>query len=427
MTNHRLRRYALCVFAVLLIPPLLWVGVVLIAPTDWAKRQIVAALEAGTRRSVRLERLSARWLGGVRLTNLEIGSPRNVGDPWLKAQNLELDVSFLDMLRGNLRPQSVEAHEVTLRALRRADGTVEIAEFLRPEVQRTQHAGPHRDAAPLIVRIRGGSLTLIDEPSQTRLHMQNAEGEGILEDRRILIQNLRGVLNGGPCQFVGEFDRTGDEPRFEGRIQAQDVVLDDGMSVLRYAVPVLAGTSLNLKGHLNTDVYLQGRGATGDAMSQSLAGHGMIAINPIDLDGAPLIAELSKVAELSRQGRVASIRSDFVIQDRRITTDHFTLNVGRVPMTLAGWTSFDGHLDYRINLKGLTDRLPDKARRLLGDLNVEVGSLTTVTLRGTVNQMVVQVNGVSLDRGIFKEVKLKREDREKLRAVGRKFLDQLTR
>jgi hypothetical protein len=427
MTNHRLRRYALCVFTVLLIPPLLWVGVVLIAPTDWAKRHIVAALEAGTKRSVRLERLSARWFGGIRLTNLEVGSPRNGGDPWLKAQNLELDISFIDMIRGNLRPRSVEAEGVTLRVLRRADGTVEMAELVQTEEKRPDHAGPHRDSGPVIVRIRGGSLTWIDEPSQTRLHMQSAEGEGILAERRILIQNLRGVLNGGPCQLVGELDRTGDQPRFEGRIQAQDVVLDDGMSVLRYAVPVLAGTSLNLKGHLNTDVYLQGRGATSAAMSQSLAGHGMIAINPIDLDGAPLIAELSKIAELRRQGRIASIRSDFVIQDQRITTDHFTLNVGRVPMTLAGWTSFDGHLDYRINLKGLTDRLPDKARRLLGDLNVELGSLTTLTLRGTVNQMVVQVNGISLDRGILKEVKLKREDREKLRAVGRKFLDQLTR
>ena len=84
-------------------------------------------------------------------------------------------------------------------------------------------------------------------------------------------------------------------------------------------------------------------------------------------------------------------------------------------------------LDYRINLKGLTDRLPDKARRLLGDLNVELGSLTTLTLRGTVNQMVVQVNGVSLDRSLLKEAGLKREDREKLRVLGRQFLDQLAR
>jgi uncharacterized protein involved in outer membrane biogenesis len=427
MTNLRFRRYALCVFTVLLIPPLLWVGVVLIAPTDWAKRHIVAALEQGTKRAVRLERVSVRWLGGVRLTNLEIAAPTDGDSPWFTARSVELDIGFLNIVRGMLRPRTVAASGVYLRARRRHDGTFEIADQIKPADKHLNHAPVPRDETPLAVQIKGASLTILDEPSQTRLHMQDVDGEAVLDDRRIVIENLSGVLNGGPCRFVGELDRTGDESRFEGRIQAQDVVLDDGMSVLRYAVPVLAGASLNLKGHLNTDVYLQGRGASGDTLSKSLTGHGMIAINPIDLDGAPLIAELSKVAELKRQGRVASIRSDFVIEDRRITTDHFTLNVGRVPVTLAGWTSFDGHLDYRINLKGLTDRLPDKARRLLGDLNVNVGSLTILTLRGTVNQMVVQVNGVSLDRGLLKDAGLKREDREKLRAVGRKFLDQLTR
>jgi hypothetical protein len=162
-------------------------------------------------------------------------------------------------------------------------------------------------------------------------------------------------------------------------------------------------------------------------VSKSLEGHGVIGINPIDLDGAPLIAELSKVTELSRQGRVASIHSDFVIKNQRITTDHFTMNVGRVPMTLAGWTGFDGHLDYRINLKALTDRIPDKARRLLGELKVDVNTLAIVSLRGTVNQMVVQVNGVSLDKGLFRESGLKREDRAKLRSLGRQFLEQITR
>ena len=65
MASHRIRRYALffCVF--ILIPPLLWVGVVLIAPTAWGKRQLVAALEASSGRSVRLEGLSVRLLGGI--------------------------------------------------------------------------------------------------------------------------------------------------------------------------------------------------------------------------------------------------------------------------------------------------------------------------------------------------------------------------
>jgi AsmA-like C-terminal region len=428
MTRIRLRRCAVALCALfLLIPPLLWVAVVLIAPTDWAARHVMAALEAGTRRSVRLDRLSVRWLGGVRLTNFEIGAHSHGDDPWLKARSVELDIGFLDLLVGKLRPRTVVASGVNLRVLRRADGTLELAEVIETAEQGSDHPHAARDAAPTNVQIHGASLTIVDEPSHTRLLMQGVEGEAILEERKVSISNLRGVLNGGPCKIVGQLDRTGPEPKFEGRFQADDVVLDDGMNALRYAVPVLAGASLNLKGHLDADVSFQGRGGTGDALSRSLAGHGMIAINPIDLDGAPLIAELSKIAEISQQGRIASIHSDFVIQDRRVTTDHFTLNVGRVPITFAGWTSFDGQLDYRINLKSLTDRLPDRARRLIGELNVDVGSVASLTLRGTVNQMVVQVNGVSLDRVPIKATGLKREDREKLRVLGRQFLDQIAR
>ena len=427
MTRLRLRRYALALCSVLLIPPLLWTGVVLIAPTGWAARQVTTALQAATKRSVRLEQLSVRWLGGVRLTNLEISAHSDGTDPWFKALHVELDMGLLDVFGGRLRPRKATATGVELRVLRHADGRLEIADLIKREEIHPIHPHTHHDADPLIVQIQGGNLAIIDEPSHTRLNIKDVDVEAIVEERKTAIPSLRGVLNGGPFQMVGELDRTGREPRFEARLQADDVVLDDGMCVLRYAIPVLAGTSLNLKGHLHADIYLHGEGATGEALSRSLAGHGIIAINPIDLDGAPLIAELSKVAEISQQGRLASIRSDFVIKDRRVTTDHFTLNVGRVPLTLAGWTNFDGRLDYRINLKGLTDRLPDKARRLLGDLNVDIGSMASVTLRGTVNEMLVQVNGVSLDRSLIKATRLKREDRDKLRILGRQFLDQLAR
>ena len=148
MTRLRLRRYALALCAVLLIPPLLWVGVVLIAPTDWATRHVMAALEAGTRRSVRLDRLSVRWLGGVRLTNVEIGAPSHGDDPWLKARSVELDIAFLDLVGGNLRPRAVVASGVELRVLRRADGTFEIADCIKPEENGPVHLRSHASRTP---------------------------------------------------------------------------------------------------------------------------------------------------------------------------------------------------------------------------------------------------------------------------------------
>jgi AsmA-like C-terminal region len=427
MTFHRLRRYALYLVAVLLIPPLLWVGAVLIAPTGWANTRVTALLEARTGRSVRLERLSARLLGGIRLTNLAIGSPRSALDPWLRIADLRLDISLLDLFRGKLQPHILELDGMNLRVLRRSDGSLEIADLIQLDTKAKSLSDHHRDLGGFAFHIQSGDLTLIDEASQTRLHMRNVEGDGIRSDRKLVVKNLRGTLNGGAFHFVGQVDRTDGVPTVEGQFQAEDVVLDDGMSALRYAVPVLAGAPLNLKGHVDSDIYLQGRGATWDALSSSLVGHGVITISPVDLEGAPLVAELSKITDLKRQGRMASIRSDFGIQDRRITTDHFTLNIGRVPITLAGWTGFDGQLDYRVNLKSLSDRLPDTARQILGDLNVDFNKLANLSVKGNVNKMAVLIDGVPIDQTLVRKVGLKREDREKLRVLGREFLDKLAR
>jgi hypothetical protein len=428
MTIHRVRRLSLVVAGILLLlPVLLWVGVLLVAPTPWAKGRVIAALEARTGRSVRLESLAVAPLGGVRLSKLEIGSPGDVDDPWLKAATIRVDMGLARLMLGNSEPTAVEIDGVNLRVLRRADGSFELADFLLPDAEPANGAPSHHGERTVKFHVRAETISLIDEPSLTRLCLRNVDSEGIREGRRVVIHHMRGTLNGGPLRFAGELDRGSSTRAVAGRLQVEDVVLDDGMSVLRYAVPVLAGASLHLKGQLDADIDFAGQGATWDELVQSLHGKGVIAIDPIDLDGAPLVGELSKVAELSRQGRMASIRTDFVIKDKRIATDHFTLNIGTVPMTLSGWTDFDGKLDYKINLAGLDKRLPGDARRILGELNVNLGRLDMLSLQGTMSRMVVQLNGLSLDRDFMKEVKIKKEDRDKLRVLGRQLLDRISR
>ena len=198
-------------------------------------------LEARTGRSIRLGRLSARLLGGIRLTNLEIASPKNVLDPWMEIADLRLDISLLDLFRGKLQPQILELERMKLRVLRCADGSFELADLVRPDSNPKSLSEDHRDQGEFAFHIRGSDLTFIDEASQTHLHMRNVEGEGIRSDRKLVITSLRGTLNGGMFHLVGHVDRTDGVPNVEGRFQAEDVVLDDGMSALRYAVPVLAG------------------------------------------------------------------------------------------------------------------------------------------------------------------------------------------
>ena len=132
MANRRWRWYLGLLVGLILIPPILWVLVVVVAPTGWAKGKVVAILESRSGRRVGLEGLSVRLLGGIRLTNLEIGSPHEVGTPWLKAADIRLDVGPFQMIRGRFRPTHVEVDGVDLRILRRADGTVELADLIQP-------------------------------------------------------------------------------------------------------------------------------------------------------------------------------------------------------------------------------------------------------------------------------------------------------
>ena len=245
------------VVGIALIPPILWIGVVMVAPTGWAKRHVVAVLEARTHRSVRLEGLSVCLLGGIRLANLEIGSPQGSGDPWLKAIDLRLDVSLPQLLWGKLEPSLLEIDGVKLRVLRRRDGSLEMSDWIREDHPSVESIRAHRDSDLVAVQIRNGSIELIDEPTNTKLLLKNVEGEGTWDEIQTLVHYLRGTINGGPCRFTGQWDRSGPEPVIEGRFSADDVILDDGMSeILRYVIPILAGSPLNLKGRMHAKFHL---------------------------------------------------------------------------------------------------------------------------------------------------------------------------
>ena len=428
MAFRRWRWYVRILCGLVLLPPLLWLLVVLIAPTGWARRQVVARLEARSGRRVALEGLSVGLLGGIRLVNLEIGSPQDTGDPWLKAADVRLDFGLFQMLGGHCKPGRVEVDGVELRVLRRADGTVELADLVRPVPAPPGDASGHAASEHRVaVQVRHARVTVLDEPTQTRLKLEDVEGEGYGEGRLAVVEHLRGTVNGGEFRFAARMDRTASALAAEAQFRADDVALDDGMRILRYVVPVLAGAPPAVKGRLNTDIYVQGRGGSWPDLCRGLAGHGVVALDPVELDGTPLVAEISRFADLAGTHRVGSIHTDFVYKDRRITTDHFTLNLARVPITMSGWTDLDGRIDYQMKIEGLNERLPDKARRLLGDLKLDVGSLTSLTLRGTVNQMVVQVNGVPIDRNLLRESRLRPDDRERLRQMGRQALDKFLR
>ena len=158
-------------------------------------------------------------------------------------------------------------------------------------------------------RFVSANVSVVDMPTQTELQLQDVEGEGYSEGpsggRRPSPRDpQRRLGSGSPRRSTGP-------PRASGpsktQFRADDVKLDE-----RYEnpedTPCLSWPAPStLKGRLDADIYVQGQEPRGKNSAGRWPVMGVIAPNPIELDGAPLVAELSRFVDCRARG--ASARS----------------------------------------------------------------------------------------------------------------------
>jgi len=435
----RLSRRWLMPLGILLIPPLFWSMMLILVPMEWARARIVTRLVRATGRSVRLDGVRIGFLGGVQLTNLQIGAPGSPENPWLSIRSASMDVSLLQLFLKRVDPTRVDVEGVVLRVERRHDGGLELADLLQAVAPRKETVGPGtpfqagdsgtNDPTRLDVNIHGGRVTVIDHPSGSRLDFRGIEGRGTWAETLVKLHELRGTLNGGTFRLAAELDRASPGPRFGGQVEARGAALGEGMKALGYLVPVLSGAPSALGGKLDLDMQLEGRGTSRDAILGSLIGHGAIRLDPIALDRSKLLAELSSMLEVAPSGRVGSVRSDFVIRDRRVRTDNLTVSIGRTPVVMTGWTDFDRRLDYRIQVDRLAQRLPPQAREILADLEIDLKNLSILNVCGTLDALKVTVEKrpMALRRGVAPNPNRRFDDRRRLQELSRRLRDRILR
>lgn len=430
MKGSRIRLCRLIPLAFLLIPPVLWALVLSITPTEWARTRIVAKLADATGRSISLGRLRIGILGGVTLTDLTIGSPGSSHDPWLKANSARIDVSVLQLLAGQVDPSEVRVDGLSLRVLRRRDGSLELADLLRSRSTTSTASTHHRTLPTLDIHLTDAHVDLIDEPSRTRLELTSVEGHATWHQQRTAIHELRGTLNRGTFELNASFDRTPVEPAFEGHFHAEAVALDQDSNALIYLIPILSRIpeARALEGRLSTQLDLRGQGTDRSTLRRTLVGRGSVSLDPISLDGSRLLAELADLIDLPKEDRTGVVKSDFVIKRGRILSENMSLVVARVPISLSGWTDFQGDLDYRVRSDALVSRLPNKAREWLSDLSIDVSDVSALHVKGSLDAMKVTLDHRLLDP-VVKGPNGDRhsDERQKLRDLGRRFRERLLR
>ncbi len=421
------------VLALLVLPPALWALVLAIAPTEWARRTVAGALSQAVHQPVQIGGVRLGVLGGIQVLDLQIGPPVPELGPWLRASEIQLDLSPLQVLAGRVEPTACRASGLSLRVRRLADGSLEFADLFQSQGDApASNADQARDPNPPVMAIELSEtrVLFLDEMSGTKLDLANVAGRGHWRTGQLQVEQLDGTLNGGRFAMAARLDWGDSLPSYEGEVRIEHAQLDAGMRAITYLVPILAGSpeSVALQGRLDLDLFVQTKGNSGAEIARNLAGQGNVALDEIDVDGSRVLSQIASALRMPDQGRIGSIRGDFAIANRRVATKNLALQVGPLPLTMVGWTDFDGRIDYLARtqeitsrLGALTDRLPPETRQWLGELPGAIQQMANLRIQGTVQSVALSVDGLRLDEWVDRAGSRVQDDFQRLRDLGRRI------
>lgn len=426
MTCPRLARLLRRAALVLAVPPVVWVLALAVMPTGWARNRVAAAIERETGRAVTLAELRLGPLGGIRLRGLELSERGREHQPWLQVDRIVIVPDWACLIAGRLEPASVEAQGLTFRAERRTGGDFPFRDLLRSQPHEAGESDPASTGSSLDAprsevqfRVSEVQVSLLDEPTGTRLEFAGLTGHGVWRGHRATIEHLAGRLNGGTFELEAELERGTFGPMFEVQTFARQVAVGRGMDLLGFVVPVLPEATQEVQGRMDLNLYLRGQGNTRAELTDSLVGQGSIRLDPIELRESPLVAELTRVLKLPDRIHVGSVHGDFGIAKGRILSNQMTLDAGGTPIVLSGSTDFHGRVDYRVRSEAVQSALGP----LLAELPLTLDDVVELRLRGTPGRLSASIDGLPLRNASGQTF----SDREQIRELGRRLRERVFR
>lgn len=249
--------------------------------------------------------------------------------------------------------------------------------------------------------------------------ISNMTGRGVYAENMVRFERLRLRTLGGEVTLSGRYGPLGGaDPRFEFRGGAAGLGAGDTLTQF---------TSLGnaLRGQLNLELSLAGRGTAWETVSKTLSGEGAFTVAGGRLMTANLLQQAlvsigleALAGDGAREtvfdefaGRFAIAQGRIRLRDARMTSDQYRL-------TAAGTIGLDGTLDLDGRLL-LSAALTDRLGRAAAVLTSEGGrAVLPLEIKGTPNAPKVQVPASALRKEARKEL------RERARGALERFLER---
>ena len=217
---------------------------------------------------------------------------------------------------------------LTLRVLRRQDGTLELDDLIHAPADSSaaSNRGPGRARArwPRLRPADPGRQRSDPDGGATGTASNSATSRaGPWEGTRATIQELRGALNGGTFEVVAQLDRSAATPPHSRATSAPRG--SSSNEPWAPSSPSLAHDRRGGAGTLNINLYLRGQGTSRAELRRTVVGHGTGHLDPIGLDGSAIPHRAGLLRRVAIPGASRVGQEQLPVQkDDRQRTSHST-------------------------------------------------------------------------------------------------------
>ena len=212
--------------------------------------------------------------------------------------------------------------------------------------------------------------------------------EGVLE-----FPGLVCGVNGGEVRAEALSLRLGEAPTYRALLRAEGVAAHYDMApLLAYVLPFIGAEEreAELSGTIGSTLEIQGKGFGPESLRNSLSGSGSIRVVDGRIAASPFFRELASLLRSDlREVVFQEIGSDFKIGAGKVSSRNVFLEAREGSklrnLGLEGTTTFDGKIDYGVNLSSLKETVGDKRARRILDYAEKLlgGGMLPLKLRGT--------------------------------------------
>lgn len=381
-------------------------GVPYLLETSWAREKVRKSLAEKTGRDVEVGEIAFGWTSGLTVSSVTVkqkpGDYQEAG-PLFQLDELHLSVGLSDILDKTIHVDELTVDEPKIVIVRDRNGRFNFSDLLAKPSE-APAPGPEPAPAPgggeegggkggagakvtARLDIRGGTILYIDEPLGTRVEAKGIDAEGHWNDGKLSL-DLTCDLNGGKVKLLADSDLSAKPAPFTVKEFTIDgAEFGTNLAALGLFLPLAGESPQEASGTLAFSLQdLTGRGFDLEALRKTLSANGKIRLKGGALVSGPVTqlysalqglgaGDLSALAAGATGGGgekklgVQLLTSNFRIEDGKIRTDDMKLDGAGISLTLSGWTSLDGHIDYKVLADGLDDLLAknEKLAQYLGE------------------------------------------------------------